>query len=92
MVESNNGHLVTIATLAGVIGASKLSDYCSANFGQVGFNEAVDQEMAFSEHIVHTTIVCAYMLKDRSKFDHNTNRLVPILSGIKFKQIFVPLS
>jgi all-trans-retinol dehydrogenase (NAD+) len=41
MVEKNHGHIVTIASAAGFVGASGLVDYCSSKFAAVGLHEAL---------------------------------------------------
>ncbi|KFQ56835.1 Epidermal retinol dehydrogenase 2, partial [Pelecanus crispus] len=59
MMASNHGHLVSIASLAGLSGFSHLTDYCASKFAAVGFAEAVDAEMRGLEKTgVKTTIVC----------------------------------
>lgn len=35
MIEKDHGHIVTIASLAGHVGISKLVDYCSSKFAAV---------------------------------------------------------
>lgn len=37
MIEKDHGHIVTIASLAGHVGISKLVDYCSSKFAAVSF-------------------------------------------------------
>ena len=37
MVERNHGHIVTIASSAGLVGVSKLTDYCASKWAAVGF-------------------------------------------------------
>ncbi|NXC66503.1 RDHE2 dehydrogenase, partial [Anhinga anhinga] len=59
MVASNHGHLVSIASSAGLVGISHLSDYCASKFAAVGFAESVDFEMRdLKKTGVKTTIVC----------------------------------
>jgi all-trans-retinol dehydrogenase (NAD+) len=38
MLEKDHGHIVTIASLAGHVGISKLVDYCSSKFAAVSWN------------------------------------------------------
>jgi all-trans-retinol dehydrogenase (NAD+) len=45
MMESNHGHIVTIASMAGMSGHAGLVDYCASKFGAVGFDEALRREL-----------------------------------------------
>ncbi|CAE7385891.1 Sdr16c5, partial [Symbiodinium microadriaticum] len=45
MIAKNHGHLVTLASSAGLVGVNGLADYCASKFGAVGFHEAVTQEL-----------------------------------------------
>ena len=48
MMEDNRGHIVSIASLAGHVGISKLVDYCASKFAAVGFDEALRMELEVS--------------------------------------------
>ncbi|XP_035659336.1 epidermal retinol dehydrogenase 2-like [Branchiostoma floridae] len=41
MVEQNHGHLVSIASAAGLAGTAGLADYCTSKFGAVGFADSI---------------------------------------------------
>jgi all-trans-retinol dehydrogenase (NAD+) len=41
MLETNHGHIVTIASGAGLTGIPYLVDYCSSKFAAVGLHEAL---------------------------------------------------
>ncbi|NXN71015.1 RDHE2 dehydrogenase, partial [Himantopus himantopus] len=82
MIASNHGHLVSIASSAGMIGVNRLADYCASKFAAVGFAESVDLEMrVLGKSGVKTTTVCPYVINTgmfdgcRSKWP----RLLPIL-------------
>ncbi|KAF1412832.1 Epidermal retinol dehydrogenase 2, partial [Spheniscus magellanicus] len=82
MVASNHGHLVSIASSAGLTGVNGLSDYCASKFAAVGFAESIDCEMrSLGKTGVKTTIVCPYIISTgmfdgcRSKWPN----LLPIL-------------
>ncbi|KFQ74743.1 Epidermal retinol dehydrogenase 2, partial [Phoenicopterus ruber ruber] len=63
MIASNHGHLVSIASAAGLFGVNRLSDYCASKFAAVGFAESVDFEMkGLGKTGVKTTIVCPYYI------------------------------
>ncbi|NWT58281.1 RDHE2 dehydrogenase, partial [Erythrocercus mccallii] len=63
MVAANHGHLVSIASCAGLCGVSGLSDYCASKFAAIGFAESIDMEMRVLRRTgVKTTIVCPYFI------------------------------
>lgn len=41
MMDNNHGHIVTVASGAGLTGASYLVDYCSSKFAAVGLHESL---------------------------------------------------
>ena len=41
MIEKNSGHIVNIASAAGLVGAAGLVDYCSSKFAAVGLHESL---------------------------------------------------
>jgi all-trans-retinol dehydrogenase (NAD+) len=45
MIETDNGHIVTIASLAGLVGVNKLVDYSASKFAAVGFDESLRLEL-----------------------------------------------
>lgn len=45
MLEKNKGHIVTIASCAGIVGVCGLTDYCASKFGAFGFDEALRMEL-----------------------------------------------
>jgi len=45
MMERNSGHIVSIASLAGVAGLPAMSDYCASKAAAYLFNEALRIEM-----------------------------------------------
>ncbi|NXJ65908.1 RDHE2 dehydrogenase, partial [Rostratula benghalensis] len=82
MMASNHGHLVSIASAAGLIGVNRLADYCASKFAAVGFAESVDFEMkVMGKTGIKTTIVCPYLI-NTGMFDgckSKWTRLLPIL-------------
>lgn len=48
MISHDSGHIVTVASLAGLNGINRLVDYCSSKFAAVGFDEALRAELAVS--------------------------------------------
>lgn len=81
MLERDRGHIVTIASAAGLAGTSKLTDYCSSKFAAVGFDESLRVELKRMKSRVVTTVVCPFYT-DTGMFDGVRTRfpwLLPIL-------------
>jgi all-trans-retinol dehydrogenase (NAD+) len=62
MVERNRGHVVTIASAAGMAGVGRLSDYCASKFAAVGFDESLRLELKRQNLAIRTTGVCPYYI------------------------------
>ena len=41
MLERKCGHIVTIASVLGLVAADKIADYVATKFGQVGLDESI---------------------------------------------------
>jgi len=81
MLERNKGHVVTIASAAGLIGVRGLADYSASKFAAVGFDEALRMELGATKSRVRTTVVCPFFI-DTGMFAGVTTRfplLLPIL-------------
>lgn len=62
MIENKNGHIVEIASMAGINGFHKQVDYCSTKFATIGLEEALHYEL---DHLglgkcIRTTVVCPF--------------------------------
>jgi all-trans-retinol dehydrogenase (NAD+) len=80
MIQRNSGHLVTIASAAGLIGVTGLADYSASKFAAVGFDESMRMELRKTPG-VKTTVVCPFFI-DTGMFEGVTTRfpwLLPIL-------------
>ena len=62
MIRAGNGHIVTISSAAGLIGVSRLVDYCTSKFAAFGFDEALRMEMKQEKWNIKTTVVCPYFI------------------------------
>ncbi|XP_032921639.1 epidermal retinol dehydrogenase 2 [Catharus ustulatus] len=63
MIAANHGHLVSIASCAGLCGGSQAADYCASKYAAIGFAESIDMEMrTLRKTGVKTTIVCPYAI------------------------------
>jgi all-trans-retinol dehydrogenase (NAD+) len=59
MVARNTGHIVNVASAAGLVGVPGMADYCAAKFGVVGFSEVLRREMKkFGYHGVKVSCIC----------------------------------
>ncbi|XP_022108132.1 17-beta-hydroxysteroid dehydrogenase 13-like [Acanthaster planci] len=60
MLEANDGHIVTIASMAGKQGSHRLTDYSASKFAAIGLHEALRDEIdkVFNKPGVQTTVVC----------------------------------
>ena len=46
MIEHNRGHIVTIASMGGLVGNKRLVAYCASKFATIGFDESLRTELA----------------------------------------------
>ncbi len=63
MLERDRGHIVTVASAAGLVGAPRLTDYCASKFAAVGFDESLRLELKQVGSAVKTTVVCPFYIK-----------------------------
>jgi all-trans-retinol dehydrogenase (NAD+) len=80
MIERDSGHVVTIASAAGLIGVTGLADYSASKFAAVGFDESLRAELKRRRSKVRTTIVCPFFI-DTGMFAGVSTR-VPLLLPI----------
>ncbi len=63
MKDKNHGHIITIASGAGLFGSASLMDYCGSKFGAVGIHESLAAELYLLKlDKVKTTLVCPYFI------------------------------
>jgi all-trans-retinol dehydrogenase (NAD+) len=64
MKANKKGHIVTIASMAGIVGVAGMTDYSASKFGAVAIDEAVRLELRKSgDHAyVKTTCICPYFI------------------------------
>ena len=91
MRQSNSGHIVTIASAAGIIGVANLSVYSTTKFANFGMDESLRQEFRKAGLDIKTTVVCPYYI-DTGMFKGVKSRfsfLLPILKEDRVaKRIF----
>lgn len=62
MIEERRGHLVTIASAAGLVGVARQTDYSASKHAAVGFTESIRVELAQVAPSIKTTLVCPYYI------------------------------
>ena len=83
MMRKKKGHLVTIGSAAGMIGAKGLAEYCASKSGCIRFHESVQAELysAGLQNHVYTTLINPYFI-DTGMFNGIKTKheyLLPIL-------------
>ena len=81
MLATGKGHIVTVASAAGLAGTSRLVDYSASKFAAVGFDESLRMELKRLGSPVRTTVVCPFFI-DTGMFEGVKTRfawLLPIL-------------
>jgi all-trans-retinol dehydrogenase (NAD+) len=81
MLAEGKGHIVTVASAAGLAGTSRLVDYASSKFAAVGFDESLRMELKRLGSPIRTTVVCPFFI-DTGMFEGVKTRfawLLPIL-------------
>jgi len=104
MLKTNKGHVVTIASAAGISATTGLVDYSASKYGAFGTNEALRLELRKQRASgVYTTVICPYYI-NTGMFDGVKTKypfLLPILDenyvterivdAVKFKDPVVVL-
>ena len=70
MIKNRKGHIVSIASMAGLAGVPGLSDYCASKSGAVAIDEAIRLELKKSNlfKYIKTTCICPFYI-DTGMFD-----------------------
>lgn len=83
MKHLNRGHIINIASVAGLCGANKMTDYSASKHAVVGFTECLKEELRAGNFAgVKTTCVCPYFI-DTGMFKGYTSKFSFILKGLK---------
>uniref|UniRef100_A0A1B0B8X6 Short-chain dehydrogenase/reductase 3 n=1 Tax=Glossina palpalis gambiensis TaxID=67801 RepID=A0A1B0B8X6_9MUSC len=91
MIENENGHIVTIASMAGHVGINKLVDYSASKFAAVGFDEALRLELEVLGHNnIKTTCICPFFIQQTGMFDNVWARATPLACASAFLKCIVP--
>ncbi|CAG0879895.1 unnamed protein product [Cyprideis torosa] len=81
MIHAGDGHIVSIASVAGLaVGSSHMVPYYCSKFAVVGLDEALAFELEFTnKSFIRTTVICPYFI-DTGMFEGVRSPLVPILT------------
>lgn len=86
MTARGSGHVVTVASAAGLIGTARETDYAASKFAAVGFNEALRQELRRGAPGVKTTVVCPFYI-DTGMFKGVKSRFPLLLPVLKEEEV-----
>ncbi|XP_018052313.1 PREDICTED: estradiol 17-beta-dehydrogenase 11-like [Atta colombica] len=79
MIKNNHGHIVTIASVAGLLGIYKCTDYSATKFAAIGCHESLFTELKMHGYEgIHMTLVCPYLI-NTGMFNGVKPRLIPML-------------
>ena len=81
MLAQGAGHIVTIASAAGIAAVPRLADYSASKAAAIGFDEALRLELKHDGAPVQTTVVCPFYIST-GMFDGARTRfplLLPIM-------------
>ncbi|XP_001606597.1 short-chain dehydrogenase/reductase family 16C member 6 [Nasonia vitripennis] len=79
MMRENHGHIVTIASVAGLLGTYNCTDYSATKFAAIGYHESLFTELKTHGYDgINTTLVCPYFI-NTGMFSGVKPRLRPML-------------
>jgi len=89
MMERNEGHIVTISSMAGFNGARFLSDYCASKSGAVGFHESLWYETRVAGYTgIDFTLVAPWHV-DTGMFAGAGSHVLPPIKPAKAAKLIV---
>lgn len=83
MIEKKKGHIVSLASLAGITGVNGLADYCASKAGAVFIDESLRLELRNSGGLhknIRTTSICPYYI-NTGMFDGVNSPIFPLLES-----------
>jgi all-trans-retinol dehydrogenase (NAD+) len=65
MKANKRGHIVTIASVAGLMGCPGMMDYCASKFASIGMEQCLRYELIKSgdSDFIKTTCIAPYLIK-----------------------------
>ncbi|EAU84355.1 retinal short-chain dehydrogenase/reductase [Coprinopsis cinerea okayama7 len=87
MIENKQGHIVTISSVMGIVGAAQMTDYCASKAALVSFNESLRYELDHRYNCpkIRTTLVCPGVIQTPMF------QTVKLPSSFLWKFLFPPL-
>jgi all-trans-retinol dehydrogenase (NAD+) len=79
MIRLNQGHIVTISSLAGVVAIPGQADYAASKFGAFAIDECLRLEMKKYNYNINTTCICPYYINTGMFEGVKGNWMNPIL-------------
>ncbi|KAL0102778.1 hypothetical protein PUN28_018223 [Cardiocondyla obscurior] len=80
MMKNNHGHIVTIASVAGLLGIYNCTDYSATKFAAIGCHESLFTELKVHGYEgIHMTLICPYLI-NTGMFNGVKPRLMPMLT------------
>lgn len=86
MLARGRGHVVTVASAGGLVGTTRLVDYCATKFAAVGFDDALRAELRRLGQPIRTTVVCPFYI-DTGMFAGVKTRLPWLLPILKPEEV-----
>ena len=81
MMSHNHGHIVFVASYAGLIGGCNLADYCASKFAVMGLAESLTVELRADGYDINTTAVCPFLINTGLFQGAAGNRYIPTLDA-----------
>jgi len=78
MIAADSGHIVTVSSMAGIVGVGGMVDYCASKFGAYGIHDSLSMELRLRKSKVRTTLVCPFYI-NTGMFDGVRTGLFPLL-------------
>ncbi|XP_011864295.1 PREDICTED: estradiol 17-beta-dehydrogenase 11 isoform X2 [Vollenhovia emeryi] len=80
MMKNNHGHIVTITSVAGLLGIYNCTDYSATKFATIGCHESLFTELKVHGYEgIHMTLVCPYLINTGMFNGVKPSRLMPML-------------
>lgn len=86
MIQARRGHIVTLASAAGLVGVARQTDYSASKHAAVGFDESLRVELHRLAPRVRTTVVCPYYV-DTGMFEGVRTRVPQLLPIMRADQV-----
>ncbi|MDR1825721.1 MAG: SDR family oxidoreductase [Bifidobacteriaceae bacterium] len=86
MLERRHGFVATVASAAGILAGSKMTDYAASKAGAIRFNESLRSEMRELNTGIGTMAVCPFFI-DTGMFEGVTTKVPFLLPILKPSQV-----